>query len=187
MVNMTEEESSSSSITNQDAAFQLYVQLLGTLQHYHSRWVDNYKIFLSFNSFLLPAVTALLAYALKDGQDQVRLLVSLLCIIGGIAAWCGLGLLKRIQLDADFRVNQLCRLEDMMPNLPIQPFSEGYEYFFKKSFLPEPRRGKPLPSLRVGQKGIRAIDAYGMISRSVLLAYVLIFFYSIWPFILGNY
>ena len=67
---------------------EIYKLLIGYLQHCHSRLVDNYRVFLTFNSLLIPAVTALLVYVLKNrdglsGNDLIllRLAVTLICLL----------------------------------------------------------------------------------------------------------
>lgn len=167
---------------NQEYAWKLYELLSGILQHYHSRWIDNYKVFLSFNSFLLPAATALLAYALKENQSTLRLFVALLCVVGAVAAWQSMGLLQRIHLDNDLRFNQLRRLEQMMADLPICPFTEGHAYFFSEAPLPPIPGNTPIAETAPKKRGTQAIKAYRMITRAILLAYAFLFLYSIWPF-----
>jgi hypothetical protein len=168
----------------QDHAWKLYEIISDMLQHYHSRWIDNYKVFLSFNSFLLPAATVILGYALKENQSELRLLVALLSVVGAIAAWQGKGLLKRIHLDTTLRFNQLRRLEQSMTTLPIKPFTEGYQYFFQKTPLP-PISGDSSEVVNSQKsRGRQALKAYGTISYAILVAYVVLFCYSVWPFIL---
>jgi hypothetical protein len=162
-----------------DEYFRLYELLSNTLRHYHERWVDNYKVFLSFNAFLLPAASALLAYVLKDNQNELCPIVVLLCIVGIIASWQGYGLLKRIRLDADLRITQLIRLESKMSYLPLKPFTEGKEYFFDKEHANDGR----FPNNPYKNKGIRAIDAYRKISIAIISAYTIITLFASWPLI----
>ena len=162
-----------------DEYFRLYELLSNTLQHYHERWVDNYKVFLSFNAFLLPAASALLAYVIKDNQDELRPIVILLCIVGIIASRQGYGLLRRIRLDADLRITQIIRLESKISNLPLKPFTEGKEYFFDKDYVNDGR----FPNNPYKNKGIRAIDAYKKVSTAIIFAYAIIISSASWPFI----
>lgn len=166
-----------------DFNWDLYNLLSNTLQHYHSRWVDNYRIFLSFNSFLLPAATALLGYALKENLAPLRYFTTLLCVVGIIASSLGFRLLKRIRVDTDLRLNQLIRLERSMDWLPLQPFSEGKDFFFHNKNLAHEVGDDSFCKDRYKNKGTRAIDAYKYISIAIVIFYIIIGLYGIWPLI----
>jgi len=155
---------------NQQLAWKLYESVGGILQQDHLRWVNNYKVFLSFNSFLLPAVTALLVYVLNEEQKCVGLFVALLCAVGAIAAWQGMGLLSRIHAGTNLRYAQLRQLEGLINGLPLKPFTAGYEHFFLRVEATGEKRG------------IRAVKAYKTISVTILVAYIILFVGSIWPF-----
>jgi len=155
--------------------WKLYELLWGTLQHYHDRWVDSYRVFLSFNAFLLPAVTALLGFSFKENSEALRPFVSLLCGIGVWSTWQGIGLLKRIRIDTDLRLNQLTRLEDKMVDMPVRPFKEGKNFFFHnkdvEGFLQHQHR----------DKGRRAIDAYINSSWAINGYYLIVGVYALFP------
>ena len=66
--------------------WKMYELLVGHLHHCHSRLVDNYRVFLTFNSLLIPAITALLVYIIKnqtslDSSDKLflRLAAFVIC------------------------------------------------------------------------------------------------------------
>jgi hypothetical protein len=166
-----------------DLTWDLYNLLSNTLQHYHSRWVDNYKIFLSFNSFLLPGATALLGYALKENLLPLRFFTTLLCVVGIMASWLGFRLLQRIRVDTDLRLNQLVRLERSMDWLPLKPFSEGKDFFFHNKNLTDDIDDNSFCQDRYKNKGTRGIEAYKYISIAIIICYLIIGLYGIWPLI----
>jgi|WetSurMetagenome_2_1015567.scaffolds.fasta_scaffold106001_2 hypothetical protein len=157
--------------------WDLYNLLSNTLQQYHSRWVENYKIFLAFNSFLLPAATALLGYSIKENLIHLRYITVLLCIVGTMASYLGYRLLKRINVDINIRFNQLVRLESSMDWLPLKPFTEGKAFFFQGKNLDHYIGDDTFCQERFKDKGIRAIDAYKYISIAISLFYIVIFGY----------
>jgi hypothetical protein len=161
--------------------WKLYELLSNTLPLFHSRWVDNYKIFLSFNSFLLPAATALLGYAVKENLIPLRYFVFLLCMVGILASYFGFRLLKRIRLDTDLRFYQLIRLEESLKCMPLMPFTEGRDFFFKNKNISTGVGDDLFSQGRNKDKGIRAIDAYKYISWAISLFYIVLGTFSIWP------
>ena len=52
--------------TEVDYNFELYKLLYDEKRHNHTRWIDNYKITISFNSILLATLSAILIYILKE-------------------------------------------------------------------------------------------------------------------------
>ena len=161
--------------------WKLYELLSSTLPLFHSRWVENYKIFLSFNSILLPAAIALLGYAIKENLMPLRFFVFLLCIVGILASYCGFKLLKRIRVDTDFRYYQLRRLEKSLPSMPLMPFTEGRDFFFKNKIISTEIENNIFSQSSSRDKGMRAIDAYKYISFAISLFYIVLGIFSIWP------
>ena len=177
---------------NHDDNWEIYRLLIGHLQHCHSRLVEHYRVFLTFNSLLIPAVTALLAYIIKNKNglenDEVillRIAVTLICGIGFYVTCQGAGIVRRVLIDSKVRINQITRIENKMNGLLLYPFIECGEFFFQK--------GKTLPSCVDGindlslsdfGKSISAIDAYRRSSYAVYIAYTLIATFSLYPLLL---
>ncbi|HYA14940.1 MAG TPA: hypothetical protein VEF33_11430 [Syntrophales bacterium] len=159
-----------------EKVWETYNTVNGLLKYNHSRWVENYKVFLTFNQFLLPALTALLAFSSR-GCVITKIPIIVLCLVGAVAACCSIGLLKRIYVDTDVRVNQLRRLEKLMVDMPIKPYIEGYGFFFLQEALPSPEGTGDLFKLRGG--GTRAIDAYTWVSKAIFIAYIVLLLYTV--------
>jgi len=161
--------------------WEFYRFLSKNIQYNHTQWVDNYKIFLSFNSFLLPAITALLGYALSYKLDNLRYVTIIPCVVGIVASWCGLGILQRIQVRANLLYFQLRRLEHDMPTLPLKPNTENYKYIFKNEDIKVEKY--EVPFTQESSKGIKASKAYKYISYILIGCYIFIGFVGIWPLI----
>jgi hypothetical protein len=171
-----------------DVNWKMYELLVGHLQHCHSRLVDNYRVFLTFNSLLIPAVTALLAYILKNKDHLedyemllLRLAVIVICGIGFYVTWQGAGLVRRVIIDSEIRINQLTRLEKAMKSVTVSPFIEGGEFFFQGKTLPSGIPNKKDLSLSDYGKSTRAIEAYKHSSYAIYLAYTLLAIFSLSP------
>ncbi|MFC1540827.1 hypothetical protein ACFL50_00070 [Candidatus Latescibacterota bacterium] len=110
-----------------------YELLVDILQHNHTRWIDNYRVFLSFNTILLPAITVLFGYSLNNNNFiHLRPLIPLICLLAAIITFLGIGLLIRISIDSKLRQFETKKMEENFPDMPIHPFGEGYEFFFGK-------------------------------------------------------
>jgi hypothetical protein len=155
--------------------WELYKLLLRTLEHHHTRWVDNYRVFLSFNALLLPAVTALFGYATRGNAQGLRVVVFLLCVLGVLVTGLALGLVKRIVIDTELRIVQMRRLEGVLSGMTLKPFREGRDFFFKKKDVEGLRQSKYC------WKGIRASDAYFWSSVAMICYYVVLAIFSIAP------
>jgi hypothetical protein len=155
--------------------WQLYELLLRTLEHYHTRWVDNYRIFLSFNALLLPAVTALFGYATKTNEHLLRVTVLLLCVVGLLVTAVALGLLERIAIDTKLRLTQVRRLENVLTGMSLKPFQEAWDFFFSEKDIGD------LKQRTYRWKGIRALNAYRLSSAAVIIYYALLGLLSIFP------
>lgn len=178
---MIKQNNSSPENQNNDI-WKLYELLLTTLQHYHSRWIDNYRIFLSFNAFLLPAMTALLAYSIKENESVLYFFVILLGIVGIVASFEGYGLLIRIRIDADLRCNQLKYLERKMSNIQLTTVTEAWEFFFENKNISRNYEELNFNQSKYKNKGVRAIDAYKYISMAIIFSYVIMIFFAIIKF-----
>ena len=166
---------------HEEKTWELYVLLVNIFQHYHNRCVDNYRVFLYFNSFLLPAATALLAYSIKDQKYELSPFITLLAVVGIIVTWKGFGLLRRISIDSKVRINQIRRTEDKLNNLPLLPFRERGAFFFSKDNnveLPAPINDEPLERPTSGL-GVQAINAYQWTSWALGIAYLILSLTSI--------
>lgn len=190
---MNEDGKRSTEVTTDDVErnFEIYQLLVGYLQHCHSRLVDNYRVFLTFNSLLIPAVTALLVYILKNenGLNEnvivgLRIAVIFICFFGFFVTWQGEGIVRRVILDSKVRINQITRLETKLKGLFLYPFIEGGEFFFNGKTLPSAVDGISDLTLINFRKTISATDAYRRSSYAIYFAYTLIALFSIYPLLL---
>ena len=165
-----------------DRQWQIYELLSGTLQHYHARWVDNYRVFLSFNAILLPGSTALLGFAIKESQKELFLFVSILAVIGIITTVCGIGLMQRIRMDTDLRLNQLKRAEDGLKELTVKPFTEGYNVFIKKVEIKDSAGNVLLDKRKFSKWNLRASSAYNIVSWSIVVVYISLIAVSLYKY-----
>lgn len=160
-----------SSTSPEPSSWDLYLMLVELLRHNHSRWIENYRVFLSFNAFLLPASTALLAYVFKDGTRLLAIFVFILSLVGIVATRSGFGFIRRVATDTQMRLNQIRRAEDAIEGLPLRPFREGGGFFFGElAGLPAPVDGRPL-LLAESDLGLRSYIAYQRTSRAIQCAY----------------
>ncbi len=170
---MASDESNTPPNDKQKNQWKLYELLCGTLPYYHNRWVDNYRIFLSFNAFLMPAVIALLMFSFKENSEILLPFVSLLCGISSWITYQEIGLLKRISIDADLRLNQLTRLEDEMVDMSVKSFQEGRDLFIHnqdvEGFPQYQHRDKDR-----NDKGRKAIDVYISNIRAIIVFYLIV-------------
>ena len=166
-----------------DRRWHIYELLSGTLQHYHARWVDNYRVFLSFNAILLPGSTALLGFAIKESQKELFLFVSVLAVIGIIATVCGIGLMRRIRMDTDLRLNQLKRAENELKGLTVKPFTEGFKVFFEREEIRARDGSVVFDKKKIKKWNLRASSAYNIISWSIVVVYVALIVVSIYKFV----
>ncbi len=112
--------------------WELYSLLSDRIPFYHTRWIDNFRIFLLFNSFLLPASLALLGLAIKNHVWVLKYLVVMLCWVGIKITNAGYNLLKRIHVDTGLLYSQLLHMENLGLNIPFSPYTDGKKYFFPK-------------------------------------------------------
>lgn len=186
---MNDNDKGSTEVTMDDVArnFEIYQLLVGYLQHCHSRLVDNYRVFLTFNSLLIPAVTAILVYISKNDNGlnenvvALRIAVILICFFGVFVTRQGEGIVRRVILDSKVRMNQITRLEIRLKGLYLYPFIEGGEFFFNGKTLPSTVDGIRDLSLINFRKTISATDAYRRSSYAIYLAYTLIVLFSVYP------
>ena len=154
---------------------KLYELLSVRLQHCHTRWIDNYRVFLSFNAILLPANTAIFGFVIKKSQYELLLFLPfLLSVIGIIVTLCGIYLMRRIQIDTDLRHNQLRRLEDRLDDLSIKPISEGFTFFHKKQDVKNEKGDVVFKKERLQKRNLRASYAYETISWSIVIVYIIL-------------
>jgi len=161
--------------------WEIYSLLSNLINHNHNRFIDNYKIFLAFNSFLIPASTALLGYAFKEKISLLHNLVSLICIVGILFSYLGFKLLKRITLDSELRLKQLIEIEKKIKGLTVYPYTEGKDFFFKNKSLSD-ERFYVLKKCK-DDKGTRGIDAYKYFSVIIIVLYVIL---AILPVFIGR-
>lgn len=148
--------------------WRLYELLWNSFHHQHWRWIDNYRIFLSLNAFLLPAVTILLGYMIKDKIYYLGIFLFFLCFIGALITSLSLLFLYRIKEDTSFKLSNLREIEKKMEFLPFKTFTKGKEHFFNnnnKKFL-----------------GIRAYPAYFMSGIAIITYYTIVGLFSIYCF-----
>jgi len=153
--------------------WELYTLLSDSIPFYHSRWVDNFRVFLLFNSFLLPASMALLGLAMKDQLWELKILVMILCVVGIAVTNVGFKLLKRINIDTSLRYAQLIYLEKEFLNLPLSPYTDGKFFFFgtEENFHRLDYEVKTESSKKDCE---RAIDAYEKIRNYIRICYAII-------------
>jgi hypothetical protein len=152
--------------------WQIYELLSSRLLHCHTRWVDNYRVFLSFNAILLPGNTAILGFAMKESQYGLfSFMILFLSIMGIIATVCGIYLMRRIQIDTDLRHNQLKRLEVELTWLPVKPFTEGFTLFHEKQDVKDKNGNVVFEKKNLQKRNLPASIAYETISWSIVVFY----------------
>lgn len=160
--------------------WQLYKVLISVLQHDHTRWIDNYRVFLGFNAFLLPASTALIVYAGTNQSVAGGLLAGALGLVGIVATMSGLSFIRRVCIDAQIRVRQITRLEDQLRPMPLAPYSEGRAFFFQDSDLPGSDGTKPMLQKDFRHKGMPALHAFAVTSWTIAGVYAILAVYAVW-------
>lgn len=163
--------------------WKLYELLSVRLQHCHTRWIDNYRVFLSFNAILLPTNTAIFGFAIKKSQYELLLFLPSLSAIGIIVTLCGIYLMRRIQIDTDLRHNQLRRLEDELNDLLIKPITEGFNFFHEKQDVKDNKGDVVFEKERLQKRNLRASYAYETISWSIVIVYIVLIIFTIWKFL----
>ena len=164
-------------MTDEEKAWRLYELLAGSLQLYHSRWVDNFRVFLSFNAILLPASAAVMGFALNSNiqSSLLRIIVVVLALIGIYATWAGRCFMLRIRRDTDLRFGELATLEKQhMGKLPLRPYTMGYKYFLREENLTAADDGMYFSRQGLSRWNRRATQAYGRLSWVIIVAYVLL-------------
>lgn len=173
--------------TDRDEQWKMYSLLWDSIPFLFNRWTQNFKIFISFNAVLLPAVTILLGYFLKENIEEMRLFVFLLSIIAIYLLWLGYGIIKRIAIDFDLRFSQLRRLEKKLELNPVSPCTEGYKFFHnvESIFFNETDKESNFNMIQKNypSKGIRAQIAYRNSVISFTIYYGLVAIYSIYPMV----
>ena len=175
-------------LDNNEEYWKLYQILWGTIEFYHRRWIEHFKIFLSFNAILLSAVTFLLGYVLKENENSLRPFISLLSALGIYILYLSNGILKRISIDFRLRFNQLRRLEKILKFKFVKPIQEGKDFFFDNKDIPNISMSFNNDRLMQNDflnKGIPQKDAYKKGTIAIGIYYVLIGIYSLFTFILN--
>jgi hypothetical protein len=109
--------------------FRLYEMILGIIKHDHQRWIDNFRIFLTFNSLFIPLITALLGYAIKESNPclfWVFYLISMACAVGIAITYISTLKLQRINKFFDLRHKQARAIEALLP-VEVKFYIGGHE------------------------------------------------------------
>lgn len=65
---MNQEQPKSNEAGTRSNDWKLYELLWEHRRHYHTKWIDNYRVFLPFNTFLLPAIADLKHYFVPESD-----------------------------------------------------------------------------------------------------------------------
>jgi len=155
--------------------WELYKLVNARTEHLHTRWIDNYRIFLSFNAVLGAAVTAIFGLLIKEDSNVLRVVLLSLCVFGILATCQGLGLILRVHIEMKLRIDELLRLERMISQLPIRIYEEGRQFLYENKDV-----GNVLQKENP-RKGIRGTDAYRRISQYIIGYYVIVVLCVLWP------
>ena len=170
------EKTEGGKVENDKHYYAQYELIWNLIQHYHTRWIDYFKVFLTFNSILLPAISVLFVYSIKNKSEILLFLIITISLISIIVNYISLGLMKRTGLDFKLRFDQLDRLENILKFSDIRPSLEGKEFFYdKKHALNSKTKKILLPKL-----GIPVKLAFTVISISIICYYLILIGISIW-------
>jgi hypothetical protein len=129
---MTDEANGQSAAPTTDHQdWDLYELLMYEQQNMHVRWIDNFRVILTFNSILLPGIVAIfLLLARADisskGRTIAPFMLIILASVGILVTAVGAAFVSRLSSIATLRHNQIRHLEnELRKSLRIQPFSEG--------------------------------------------------------------
>ncbi len=143
--------------------WNLYKLLWGMIEFYRKRWIDHFRVFLSFNAILLPGITLILVYVIKENENELRLYIFIPCLIAITILVAGYNVLKRIAIDFDYRWGQLDRLEKLLKISPVCPSLEAKAYF------------------KENNEGWKVKKAYYVSIWALILYYLLLIGFSVWP------
>ena len=139
--------------------WELYKLVNARTEHLHTRWIDNYRIFLSFNAVLGAAVTAIFGLLIKEDSNVLRVVLLSLCVFGILATCQGLGLILRVHIEMKLRIDELLRLERMISQLPIRIYEEGRQFLYENKDVgnvlqkENPRKGRGVVGIHGFDKG----------------------------------
>jgi len=166
-------------------SWDLYKLLIQEQQNMHNRWIDNFRVILTFNSILLPGSVAIfLLLARKDVSCQAReaapIMLATLSVIGILVTLIGAALVDRVSSIGTLRHNEIRHIEDkLQESLWIRPFYEG-------QWLPTREGGKLLATRADGLDSVRkprlgrfsGYHSYMFLSAVFVIAYILLFVLS---------
>jgi len=111
--------------------WDLYTLLIQEEQNLHNRWIDNFRVILTFNSILLPGSIAIfLLLAREDVLDQARKLAPgiliVAALVGIVVTLVGAAFVSRLRSIGNLRHNEIRHIEDrLQESLLLRPFYEG--------------------------------------------------------------
>ena len=122
-----------------DYNLELYKIIIEETRNIHTQWINNFRVILTFNSFILTASVGLILLLIKEGVDDpefIKLMYSILTIastLGIIVTLIGISLIYRLHVINRLRQEELRRIENRLSDkFILLPFVEGYQRFFIK-------------------------------------------------------
>ncbi|UCE18619.1 MAG: hypothetical protein JSV84_17505 [Gemmatimonadota bacterium] len=115
--------------------WELYELLLREVQYMHQRWIDNFRIIITFNSILLPGMFAIFLLIAKTDELSVQAqkitpwILFILSLVGVVVNIVGLALTNRNHIITDLRNKEIGKLEKKFGDeLYFHPYREGRLY-----------------------------------------------------------
>jgi hypothetical protein len=129
--NLNTQKGVDTAIKPPQVTFELYKLLIEENRHLHSVWIDNFRVVITFNSFILAGAFALLTMLMKQDlpwSNRAVLLWALraISVIGVTATMVGIHIVRRTKAITGLRQREIKHIENVLGSeLLVSPFSSG--------------------------------------------------------------